>query len=214
MFTGIIEAIGTVKSIEKTGGSGRITIEAKGVPMPPIGGSIAVNGSCLTATAISGSSFTADVSSESFKRTTLGLLKTGDSVNIELPLTMNKPLGGHFVTGHVDYVGEVVAVKKQGDFSEFEFSIKPGFENQFVEKGSVAIDGISLTISKLSEKTFTVAVIPHTLTGTTLASKKQGQSVNIETDVIGKYVERFMNTGKEQGVTEGFLREHGFLKRG
>ncbi|MFZ3072893.1 MAG: riboflavin synthase [Thermodesulfobacteriota bacterium] len=212
MFTGIIEAIGTVETLEKRDASGRIKIRC---PLAPDvlkqGGSVSVNGSCLTVIDFVGGVFSADVSSETLLHTTFGSLKKGSSVNLETPLTLNKPLGGHIVTGHVDCKGKIMTRQDTDAFSTFEISVERTFFRFLVHKGSVAIDGISLTIAELIEDGFTTAVIPHTLKSTTLSARKPGDEVNIETDIIGKYVERFTTGNIGKGVTEGFLREHGFM---
>lgn len=230
MFTGIIEQTGAVKSVEKKGTSGRITIEAAlEEGFISIGGSISVDGVCLTVTALKKGSFAADLSPETVKLTTLGSLRAGDTVNLELPLTLSKPLGGHLVTGHIDGIGKIEKKTAGAGFVEMDFSFQPALAGQLVKKGSVAVDGISLTIADILPGAFRVAVIPHTLKHTTLSRKGEGDSVNIETDIIAKYVERYFENlaggdggraGKAAGgerkaaVTEGLLEEHGFLKKG
>ena len=224
MFTGIVEAIGTVKSVEKTGASGRISISS---PLAPgeveVGGSIAVDGACLTVTRVDRSTFTADISEETLGVTTLGGLISGARVNLETPLTLGKPLGGHLVTGHIDVVGNITGKRATSGGGgtgsggpdvgiELEVSLPEPLLSQLVKKGSVAVDGISLTISGVTESGFTSAVIPHTLKKTTLVGKNPGDSVNIETDIIGKYVERLLAGHKGGGITEAFLAEHGFMK--
>ncbi|MBI5563195.1 MAG: riboflavin synthase [Deltaproteobacteria bacterium] len=215
MFTGIIEAVGAVKSIEKRGASGRIKIEA-GLDLSgtAIGESIAVSGACLTVVAVAGGSFTADMSAETLRATTLGALAAGSLVNVERALTLSKPLGGHLVTGHVDGVGAIRGVNPNGGYLDVEIGCPPELMAQLVKKGSVAVDGISLTVAGLKEDHFVAAVIPHTLANTTLRAAGLGAAVNIETDIIGKYVERFLSKGKPGGVTESFLAEHGFLRKG
>lgn len=214
MFTGIIEDIGKVKNIEKRGAFGRITVEAalslEGVKT---GDSIAVNGACLTATSISGRSFSADVSEETLNVTTLGALKSGDSVNLELALTLSKPLGGHLVTGHVDGVGSIRKKTQRGENLVIEIAAPGAIMPQIVKKGSITVDGISLTVAELLDDGFTVAVIPHTLEKTNLLSRGEGAKVNLETDLIGKYVERYFSTRKESRITEDFLSENGFFKK-
>ncbi len=235
MFTGIIEGRGTVKSVEKKGASGRISIEApldlKGLNT---GDSIAVDGVCLTITSIEGTArglggeghsvpgsgaggvFTADLSVETLGTTTLGKRSAGDHVNIERPLTLAKPLGGHLVTGHIDAVGSVLNRVSRGDFIDFEFAVPRELSAHLVKKGSVAVDGISLTIAGLTPDGFRAALIPHTLKLTTLGSKVPGDHVNIETDIIAKYVERLLAGARGQGgagVTEDLLSEHGFLDK-
>lgn len=214
MFTGIVEAIGEVKSIEKMGASGRIIIETlldlEGIEK---GYSIAVDGVCLTVTNVDKGFFTADLSMETVRLTTLGGLKRGDRVNLERPLTLSKPLGGHLVTGHIDGKG-VIKRKDSKDSLDLEVEVPMELARQIVKKGSVAVDGISLTVVEAGEKSFKAAIIPHTLENTTLLLKKEGSDVNIETDIIAKYVERLFPEYEKKGITEGFLGEHGFLKKG
>lgn len=214
MFTGIIEQTGRVKSVEKRGAFGRISVElGEALKDCRLGDSIAVNGACLTATVISGGLFSADISSESLGLTTLGSLKSGEMVNVEFALTLSKPLGGHIVTGHVDGVGTISKKTREGAFMLIDVSVSPVIMNQLVKKGSVAVDGISLTVAELMGNGFRVAVVPHTIDKTTLGTLAEGASVNIETDIIGKYVERFMGLGAKSGITETFLSDNGFFKR-
>jgi len=213
MFTGIIESIGTVKSIEKRGAFGKINIAtAMNLESVKPGDSIAVNGACLTVTEVSSGVFTADLSDETLGVTTLGDLGAGDSVNLELALTFSKPLGGHLVTGHIDGVGVIRRKVKKGDSMDIEVALPEALRSQVVKKGSVAIDGISLTVADVTAEGLRSAIIPHTLKKTTLISKPEGARVNIETDIIGKYVEKYFLSAKK-GVTEGFLEEHGFFKK-
>lgn len=217
MFTGIIEDTGAVKSVEKKGVSGRINIEtALDLSHVAVGESIAVDGACLTVTRISPRSFSADVSQETFSLTTIGKLKKGDKVNLERPLSASKFLGGHIVTGHIDGTGAIKSVKEAGGYFDIEFAVSPEISRQIVKKGSIAIDGISLTVAELTSNGFRVVIIPHTIKRTTLISKGKGALVNMETDIIAKYVERFLSgiTGQKKGITEEYLREHGFLRRG
>lgn len=213
MFTGIIEDIGRVKFIEKRGGSGRIRIAAAlNLSAVSIGHSIAVDGACLTVVDIGGREFSADVSEETLTLTTMAGKKAGDTVNLERALTLGKPLGGHLVTGHVDDVGIVVNKVLKSGYLDIEIKIPSILMAHVVKKGSIAIDGISLTVAGFSRDSFMAAVIPHTIEKTTLSSKKKGDTVNVETDLLGKYVERYFEL-KQGGVTEGFLTEHGFLTK-
>ncbi len=213
MFTGIIEAVGTVKAVEKSGVSGKIEVAAPlDLSSVKLGDSICVSGACLTVVAISAGGFSADVSEETFALTTLGELKPGHSVNLELSLTPTKPMGGHIVTGHIDGTGELVKRERRGSCEEIEFKLPASLLAQLVKKGSVAVDGISLTVADLTDTGFTVAVIPHTLKGSTLGEKSARSRVNIETDIIGKYVERFLGPHKKGGITESLLRDNGFLR--
>lgn len=213
MFTGIIEDVGRVKSIEKRGAFGRITVEtALSLKEVKTGDSIAVNGACLTATSVSDKSFSADISEESLSVTTLGGLMPGDPVNLELALTLSKPLGGHMVTGHVDGVGVLRKKTTRGENLVIELAAPQGVLAQVVKKGSVTVEGISLTVAELLPDGFTVAVIQHTLEKTNLLSKVEGSKVNLETDLIGKYVEKFLTKGSSR-ITEDFLSENGFFRK-
>lgn len=217
MFTGIIEDTGAVKSVKKKGVSGRISIDTSlDLSSVDVGESIAVDGVCLTVTRISPQGFSADVSHETLSLTTIGKLKKGDKVNLERPLTASKFLGGHIVTGHIDGTGAIKSVKEAGGYFDIEFALSPKISRQIVKKGSVAVDGISLTVAELTSNGFRVVVIPHTIERTTLISKGKGALVNMETDIIAKYVERFLSgmTGADKGITEEYLREHGFLRKG
>ncbi len=210
MFTGIIQNIGAVKGVEKKWKTARIVIEHNGLTGVNIGDSIAVDGACLTVVEFSSSVFKADVSEETMRLTTLGGIKTGERVNIEKSLTPATPMGGHFVTGHVDGIGVIGRKVAEGEFAILDFHISDELLGQIVKKGSIAVDGISLTIADVLEKGFRVAVIPHTLKNTTLSFKNEGDRVNIETDIIAKYVERFLSPHKKQGIDEAFLKGHGF----
>jgi riboflavin synthase len=213
MFTGIIEDVGRVKSVEKRGAFGRITVEtALSLKEVKTGDSIAVNGACLTATSLSGASFSADVSEETLNVTTLGALKPGDAVNLELALTLSKPLGGHMVTGHIDGVGVIRRKTSKGENLVIEVSAPQIVLSQVVKKGSITVDGISLTVAELLADGFTVAIIPHTIEKTNLLSRGEGSKVNLETDIIGKYVEKFLTKGTSR-ITEDFLSEHGFFRK-
>ncbi|HHL40896.1 MAG TPA: riboflavin synthase [Deltaproteobacteria bacterium] len=217
MFTGIIEDLGRVISVEKRGSFGRITVET-GLPLGEvsIGDSIAVNGACLTVVEKRGGTFSADMSEETLRLTGLGRVVPGERVNLERALTLSKPLGGHLVTGHVDGRGVIRRRTAREGYVDFEFSLPAALMGQLVTKGSVAVDGISLTVASLTDEGFTTAVIPHTLRLTNLRFKGEGDGVNVETDIIGKYVERLLkgagDTKKREVITEAFLGEHGFLK--
>lgn len=225
MFTGIIEDIGVVSSFKKTGDCGKITI-ATGLDLDAIniGDSIAVSGVCLTVVTKGDGKFSSDVAGETLKVTTLGSLVVGSRVNLEGALSMGKALGGHLVTGHVDSPAVIKDIKKvtstDGDYIEIEVKVDKQFLPHLVRKGSVALDGISLTVADILPDGFRVAIIPHTLEKTTLGEKKKGDALNIETDLIGKYVERFMSlrggggdSGSEsKSITDSLLRDEGFLK--
>jgi len=214
MFTGITEDVGRVKSVEKTGDSGKIEIiSTLDLSQLPAGSSIAVDGACLTITEgkRSVTSFSADLSSETFAKTTFGKgISAGRLVNLERPLTLDKPLGGHLVTGHVDAIGVIRKKVVKGAFLELEIELPQALASQVVQKGSITIDGISLTVANVSARALGVAIIPHTLKKTTLLEKSIGGFVNIETDIIAKYVEKALS-GRGGGITEGFLNKHGFF---
>lgn len=193
MFTGIIEEVGTVAAVEKLTAGSRITVDARIVTSDIANGdSIAVNGVCLTALDLTKDSFSADVSPETLRRTTMGDLRTGSAVNLERAATPTTRLGGHFVQGHVDGRGTFLSADDAGDFWTVKIGFPPDLARYFVEKGSVAIDGISLTIAALGEDHFDIAVIPKTWTATNISTRKPGDAVNIEVDVIAKYVERLL----------------------
>jgi len=212
MFTGIIQSMGRVVRAERSGGAVRLAVDlgplADGLQA---GDSAAVDGVCLTATAIAGSEATLDVGAESLHRTTLGDFRAGRRVNLELPVAAGRPLGGHIVQGHVDGVGTVSRITRSEGGCTAAFSVPRELGAQMVVKGSVAVDGVSLTISALREAAFEVYVIPYTLSATTLSERRVGDRVNIETDIIGKYVARYLSAMRGQsGVTGGMLEEHGF----
>lgn len=193
MFTGIVEELGTVRSIEERGENARIVINARVVTEGTIhGDSIAVNGVCLTALDLQPDSFAADVSRETLLRSTLGSLRAGTPVNLERAVTLATRLGGHMVQGHVDARGKLVSVEDLGDSWTVRFAFPAEIARYLVFKGSVAVEGISLTIANLGEDYFDVAIIPKTWEVTNLSHLKPGEGVNLEVDVIGKYVERLL----------------------
>jgi len=184
---------------------------------PEEGESIAVNGVCLTALDIQGNSFMVDVSPETLARTGLGTLQTGAMVNLERALKLSDRLGGHLVSGHVDGMGRVEDRRAVGDFTLFTFSLDRGLSRYIIEKGSVALDGVSLTVNSCEGNRFSVSIIPHTLAVTTLGDLNSGDRVNVEVDIIGKYVEKLLTaksveSGTAGGMSSAFLAEHGFLK--
>lgn len=216
MFTGIIEAVGRVKSLERKGDYARIEIFVE-IPLSDIkvGDSVAVNGVCLTVTSRLGNTFWADISSETLNVTTLGTLKVGDRVNVERPLQMGARFGGHLVQGHVDGVGRVIKIQEVKEGQEITISVPEHLTKYIVDKGSVAVDGVSLTVVRCKEGEFTVSLIPHTLSNTTLGSIKEGAVVNLEVDIVGKYVEKLKfidsdNYHEPSRITEEFLKRHGF----
>lgn len=194
MFTGIIEEMGIVKSIK----SKVITIEANKIfDDLKLGDSVAVNGTCLTVSSFEGKVspkiFNADITSETLSRTNLGDLKSGFKVNLERALTLNGRLGGHIVSGHIDGVGIIKNISKNAEDIELAIEVPPNLMKYIIEKGSVAVDGISLTVAKVNKNYFSIAIIPHTLKETILYYKKAGDKVNIENDIIGKYVEKLLS---------------------
>lgn len=198
MFTGIIEEKGTVASVRKGNVSSRITFTAS-VVLSDIheGDSIAVNGVCLTATDITDKTFTADVMAETMRRSSLGSLKSGDRVNMERAMLCGGRFGGHIVSGHIDGTGTVVSMKREENAVWVTISAAENLLKYIVEKGSVALDGISLTVASVTEKDFSVSIIPHTASETTLLDKKPGDCINIECDMIGKYIEKLMGFNSE-----------------
>lgn len=209
MFTGIVEEIGIILSLEKN----RIRIKCPSILIKiKCGDSIAVNGVCFTATNITNEYFEADISFETYKVTALSKLKAGDSVNLERALKLSDRLNGHIVTGHIDTVGKVVFVKKTGIFYELKIEFEKMFSKCVVRKGSIAVDGISLTISDCSENIVTIAIIPHTLTSTTLKNLTTGDNVNIEFDILAKYVEKFLLSNDNNSITMNFLERNGFAQ--
>lgn len=193
MFTGIIEELGTVGSVRFDGGNARIVIDAAAVTEGTKNGdSISVNGVCLTALDVTSSSFAADVSRETLERSTLGSLQAGSQVNLERAVTPATRLGGHIVQGHVDGRGTFIAAVQEGEFWTVTIGFPPDFAKYLVPKGSVAVEGISLTVAALREGSFDIAVIPKTWEMTNLSTLHPGDAVNLEADVIGKYVERML----------------------
>jgi riboflavin synthase len=217
MFTGLIEDVGTVRRIERRGDAGRLTV-ATTLPLDTValGDSVAVNGACLTVVAKGGGDFTFDVSPESLKCTTLGSLSTGSAVNLERALRLGDRLGGHLVTGHVDLVATLAGRREVSGNILFVFRVASEFSRYLVAKGSVAVDGISLTVNTVDADSFSVNVIPHTAAKTTLEHRRAGDRVNIETDILGKYIERLLGAGsdpgrRDRGVTLELLAKNGFL---
>ena len=217
MFTGIIQGLGTLFARRPSGGGMIFGLEAGfALTDPEEGESIAVNGACLTARDIKGSRFYVDVSPETLKRTGLGRLQTGGEVNLERALRLGDRLGGHLVSGHIDAQGQVEKRQNAGDFTLFSFSLDPLCSKYVIEKGSIAINGVSLTVNTCERGRFSVSIIPHTLAITTLGALKEGDWVNIEVDMIGKYVEKLLADrslagGPDSRINPAFLAEHGFL---
>lgn len=213
MFTGIIEEVGTVKAVNNGASSSYIEIEAKKVLSDVHSGdSIAVNGVCLTVTDFTDNSFRADVMNETLSRSSLGGLKNGSPVNLERAMAANGRFGGHIVSGHIDGVGTLSGIKHDGIAVRYTISADSKILRYIVEKGSVAIDGISLTVTAVTDKDFSVSVIPHTSGQTILSLKKIGDAVNLENDIIGKYVEKLMDKddSPKSTISREFLEKHGF----
>ena len=215
MFTGIIEEVGTVSRILRSGSSSFIEIQAKKVLEDVhLGDSIAVNGVCLTVTHFGGGMFRADVMNETLSRSSLGSLASGSPVNLERAMAAGGRFGGHIVSGHIDGTGTISDIRNDGIAVWYTVSAPPELLRYIVEKGSVAIDGISLTVAKVTDTSFSVSIIPHTAAETILGTKKTGDTVNLENDIIGKYVEKLMkpadSEAQKQGLTMDFLAKNGF----
>lgn len=218
MFTGLIESVGVVRELRRSAGSAVLTVASSFADESYLlGESIAVNGVCLTVVSFGGGIFRADVSPESLECTSLGTLQPGQQVNLERALRLGDRFGGHIVSGHVDSVATLIARRSDGNAQRLTFALDSAFNRFLVEKGSVAIDGISLTVNQVEAESFTVAIIPHTMSKTTLFGMKIGQRVNIEIDIIAKYVLRLMSGERENRSLErptmslDFLAKHGFL---
>ena len=214
MFTGLIEDCGSLVSVVKTSTSAVITLETS-LPTESlkIGDSVAVSGVCLTVVGKSAHTFSADVSPETFSCSTLELLRAGSRVNLERALCVGDRLGGHIVTGHVDAVGSVKQISSTQNAVVIDIEVPAACSRYLIEKGSIAVDGISLTINSVSSNSFQLSIIPHTLDVTTLKALRTGSKVNIETDILGKYVERLMSNKPEveSSLTSEILAKHGFL---
>lgn len=215
MFTGIVEEIGKVQNIKMNTKSSRLTIEGKKILEDiHIGDSISVNGVCLTVTTFNNNTFTADVMNETLTRSSLGELKKGSFVNLERAMPVNGRFGGHIVSGHIDGTGQVRKIEKDDNAIWYNISLENKLMKYVVEKGSIAIDGVSLTVAKVSENEFSVSIIPHTAEETILSHKSVGDIVNIENDIVGKYVDKlitFKNEKKqESNITMEFLINNGF----
>lgn len=218
MFTGIIEEVGSIRKVIAGRTSGSIEIQASRVLQGTrIGDSIAVNGVCLTVTSMQNGSFTADVMPETLRRSNLGSLQKGAGVNLERAMAADSRFGGHIVSGHIDGTGTVKAMKKEGNAVWVSVTCPEGILRLIVEKGSICIDGISLTVASVDQTGFKVSIIPHTGAETTLLGKKPGDLVNLENDIVGKYVERLLQpyiSSREQEktstITREFLSKYGF----
>ncbi len=218
MFTGIIEELGTIEKIQQKNEAIVMTIRAsKILEDVNLGDSIAVNGVCLTVTSFTSNEFTVDLMPETVRATSLRMLKKGSKVNLERAMAANGRFGGHFVSGHVDGIGTIVKKEPLDNAVYYEIEIPETLRPYILLKGSVAIDGTSLTIFKVTNKTFTVSIIPHTLSETIIGSKGPGDIVNIECDMLAKYIEQFLNyrfqgeNKNQSSITTSFLEENGFL---
>ncbi|WP_457755735.1 riboflavin synthase [Thermodesulfatator indicus] len=211
MFTGIVEGLGEIVKIKPLANGKRFFILVPfDISDTKLGDSIAVNGACLTVTSLKGNVFSVDVSPETLRRTTLGNFSTGEKVNLERALRLGDRLGGHLVTGHVDGIGRVLDRRHQGEFIFYKVEVPKKLNRYLVEKGSIAVDGISLTVNQVKENTIELAIIPHTAKLTTIGFRKPGDEVNIEVDIIGKYVERLLKPYNQGSISEEFLKLHGF----
>jgi riboflavin synthase len=214
MFTGIIEDKCKVIRVEQRGQGKRLILE---LPIQltevQLGDSININGVCLTMDEKRGQVIGLDLSQETLQKTTLGELKEGDQVNFERALKLNDRLGGHIVTGHIDGIGMIAEKRKEGDFLHLKIRIPKFLSKYIVQKGSIAVDGISLTVNECENEEVKMTLIPHTIEKTTLISKNTGDRVNVEADIIGKYVEKMLDRGDEKSKMDlSFLKEHGFIK--
>lgn len=215
MFTGIIEEVGVVESVKKGASSAVITIRADKVLSDlKTGDSVAVNGVCLTAVNITGRGYSADVMHETLRRTNLGSLKGGSRVNLERAMAADGRFGGHIVAGHIDGTGRITSMTKDDNAVWITVDTDASILKYIIDKGSITIDGISLTVAEVTSESFSVSVIPHTADSTTLLEKKPGDTVNLENDMIGKYVEKLLSFTKdeepESRITLEFLAENGF----
>ncbi len=219
MFTGIIEGLGAIREVRSSGGGGRFVVEAGfDLDRTKIGDSVAVSGACLTVVEIDGRRFTVDVSPETLSKTTFGKARIGERVNLERALRLSDRLDGHLVSGHIDGIGQIAGRKTESNAIIISVGVPENLARYLIPKGSVAVDGISLTINECGPDGFEVSIIPHTAKLTTIGFKRTGDPVNIETDVIGKYVERFVtgyrspgNQAKPSSIDMEFLAKSGLL---
>ncbi len=218
MFTGIIQSTGKIEAIVANGIDKKVTVATGKIPTTSIalGDSIAVNGVCLTAVSINDHAFTADVSAETIKLTTFRELATGSEVNLELALTPHSRLGGHMVSGHVDGIGQIMSIRADGVSKRYEFELEQSLARYVARKGSISINGVSLTVNEVGANRFTVNLVPHTLQETTLKSLVVGSEVNLEVDLIARYLERLLTDSTESmpensRINEHFLTEAGII---
>ena len=215
MFSGIVKGVGHIADAVELGADRRWIVDAAGVPLGPIaiGGSVAVNGCCLTATSVTGSRFTVDLSAETLAVTTFGRLTAGARVNLETPLRLADPLDGHLVQGHVDGVGAVVKLESAGRSTLLGIELPEALARYVAQKGSIAIDGVSLTVNAVSGNRFEVNVIPHTQAVTLIGGYRLGDAVNIEVDMIARYLERLGRREDERGLGMELLKKHGYARK-
>lgn len=220
MFTGIIQSVGQISQMQARAGDKRVTIASGDLDMSSValGDSIAVSGVCLTVIAFDQNSFSADLSTETLARTALASIQPGTRVNLEKALTLQTPLGGHLVSGHVDGVGEVVARQDSGRAIQFEVQAPDALARYIAEKGSICVDGISLTVNAVNGARFALTIVPHTLTQTTMDEFEPGRKVNLEVDIVARYLERLLlgdhaAQPEAAGITMDLLRERGFLSK-
>lgn len=222
MFTGIVEEIGVVVSISKGAQSSKMTLQGNVIfEDMHIGDSVAVNGVCLTVTSKTGNTFTVDVMAETLRRSSLGSLTNGSKVNMERAMAANGRFGGHIVSGHIDGTGEIESFVKEDNAVWVTVKTPAGILKYIIEKGSITIDGISLTVAYVDSHCFKVSLIPHTAANTTLLSKKPGDIVNLENDIVGKYIDKLLHfnedaegeqsSKKESGISMDFLTQNGFF---
>ncbi len=218
MFTGIIQSLGKIAAIEQKGGDARLRVTVGKLDMTKVntGDSVAVSGVCLTVVEHDLTEFVADVSGETLARTTFGHLRAGAAVNLEKSLTLASPLGGHLVSGHVDGLGSVIKRQEAGRSVQFRIKAPDTLAKYIAEKGSITVDGVSLTVNAVQGVEFELNIVPHTLQETTLGQLKSGSVVNLEVDILARYLERLMLGERapqsSSGVTREFLAQHGFIK--
>lgn len=213
MFTGIIQAVGRIARLEPRGGDVRLVVDTRDLDMADValGDSIAVSGVCLTVIEFDTASFAADVSNETLAHTTLGRHKAGDPVNLEKALRLADRLGGHLVSGHVDGTGKIVAVVPDGRSQRWTFEVPRDIARYIAHKGSICIDGTSLTVNEVDGHRFGVNLIPHTVEHTAFSARRAGDAVNLEVDVVARYIERLLSSGGTPRLDEAFLKQHGFV---
>jgi len=214
MFTGIIAALGKIESLQATGGDIRMIVATQTLDLSDVklGDSVANNGVCLTVVAMDKAKLSFDVSRESLERTSLGSLSSGSEINLEKALAVGDRLGGHFVSGHVDGLGKVIKRQESARSVQFRFEVPVGLERYIAEKGSICIDGASLTVNNVANNWFEVNIIPHTMQETIMSGYKIGTKVNLEVDLIARYLERLLPANQASGITRETLLENGFLK--